>query len=193
MDRQRTSLALVDLVPNQIHRFFSKLPCDKPIQRGSWGLEVGKPLFVQTDEAEWSGRQTQDPDLSLSNIYLRVDWQTLRRMPKSRAIVFNFRALSTPVTDFRREPYIPKLVLKVLLEGKKSIIEYKGTWHIEHKVIPALKEWVKEQEETGLVPHGLEGEDARRGSILSRMEDPLSDACVEYMFTQLSLQSRLRR
>ncbi|KAF8842564.1 hypothetical protein BDN67DRAFT_899178 [Paxillus ammoniavirescens] len=153
MDRQRTSLAFVDLVPNQVlHRFFSKLPCDKPIQRGSWGLEVGEPLFVQTAEAEWSVRQTQDPDLSLSNIYLRVDWQTLRRMPKSRAIVFNFKALFTPVTDFRREPYIPKLVLKVLLEGKKSIIEYKGTWHIEHKVIPALKEWVKEQEETGLVP-----------------------------------------
>ncbi|KAF9228671.1 hypothetical protein BS17DRAFT_812638 [Gyrodon lividus] len=133
-------------------RFFSKLPCDKPIQRGSWGLEVGEPLFTQTDEAEWSDRQAQDPNLSLSNIYLRVDWQTLRRMPKCRAIVFNFKALFTPVTDFRREPYIPRLVLKVLLEGKKTIMEYKGTRHIEHMVIPALEEWAKEQEERGLVP-----------------------------------------
>ncbi|KAH7889921.1 hypothetical protein F5I97DRAFT_1998333 [Phlebopus sp. FC_14] len=133
-------------------RFFSKMPCDKPIQRGSWGLEVGEPLFLQTEEAEWGHRQRQDPDLPLSNIYLRVDWQTLRRLPRSRAIVFNFKALFTPVTDFRREPYIPKLLLKVLLEGKKSIMEYKGTWHIEHKVVPALRDWAKEQEENGVVP-----------------------------------------
>ncbi|KAF8418905.1 hypothetical protein L210DRAFT_3426616 [Boletus edulis BED1] len=133
-------------------RFFSKMPCGKPIQRGSWSLEVGEPLFVQADGAEWKHRQTQDPDLSLSNVYLRVDWQTLRRMPKSRAIVFNFKALFTPITDFRREPYIPKLVLKVLLGGKGSILEYKDTRHVEHKVIPALKEWAKEQEEIGLVP-----------------------------------------
>ena len=132
------------------------MSCDKPIQRGSWSLEVGEPLYVQTDEAEWNVRQTQDPDLPLSNISLRVDWQTLRRMPKSRAIVFNFKALFTPVTEFRREAYIPKLVLKVLLEGKKSIIEYKGMWHIEHKVVPALREWAKEQEETGLVPRDWE-------------------------------------
>ncbi|KAH7926291.1 hypothetical protein BV22DRAFT_1128273 [Leucogyrophana mollusca] len=135
-------------------RYFSKLPCDKPIQRGSWGFEIGEPLFLQTDEPEWGHRQQQRHDLSLSDIYLRVDWQTLRRLPQSRSIVFNFKALFTPITQFRHEPYIPKLVLKVLTEGKKSIMEYKGTWHIEHKLIPALREWAKEQEDAGLVPKG---------------------------------------
>lgn len=133
-------------------RYFSKMPCNKPIQRGSWGLEIGEPLYLQTDESDWSHRQHQNPNLSLSDIYMRVDWQTLRRLPKSRAIVFNFKALFTPVTDFRNEPFIPKLLLKVLLEGKKAIMEYKGTWHIEHKVIPALREWAKEQEDKGWVP-----------------------------------------
>ncbi|KAG0706326.1 hypothetical protein DFH29DRAFT_168920 [Suillus ampliporus] len=133
-------------------RFFSKMPCDKPIQRGSWEFEFGEPLYLQTDEPAWNHRQHQNPDLPLSDIYLRVDWQTLRRLPKSRAIVFNFKALFTPVTDFRNEPFVPKLVLKVMLEGKKAIMEYKGTWHIEHKFIPALREWVEEQEDKGWVP-----------------------------------------
>ncbi|KAG9318249.1 hypothetical protein JVU11DRAFT_330 [Chiua virens] len=137
-------------------RYFSKMTCDKPIQRGSWGLEVGEPLFLQTDEAEWQARQMQDPELSLSDIYLRVDWQILRRLPKTRAIVFDFKALFTPITDFRREPYIPKLVLKVLLEGNKSIMEYKGTRHVEHKIVPILREWAQEQEEKGLVPKDWE-------------------------------------
>ncbi|OJA18509.1 hypothetical protein AZE42_08720 [Rhizopogon vesiculosus] len=104
------------------------------------------------DDPDWNNREHQNPDLPLSDIYMRVDWQTLRRLPKSRAMAFNFKTLFTPVTDFRNEPFIPKLLLKILLEGKKSIMEYKGTWHIVHKVIPALREWAKEQEDKGYVP-----------------------------------------
>lgn len=89
--------------------------------------------------------------MTIEDVFLRVDWQTLRRLPRSRAIVFNFKALFTPITDFRNEPYIPKLVLKVLKEGKRPIMTYKGTHHTEHRVIPALEEWAKEQEEKGMV------------------------------------------
>ena len=66
-------------------------------------------------------RSQQMPDLELERCYLRVDWQTLRRLPLSGAVVFNFKALFTPVTEFRDEPYVPALVLKILNEGKKNI------------------------------------------------------------------------
>ena len=48
-------------------------------------------------------REVQFPEteLPLSRIHLRVDWQTLRRLPLSGAIIFNFKALFTPVEDFR--------------------------------------------------------------------------------------------
>ncbi|KAJ3815730.1 hypothetical protein EV368DRAFT_70671 [Lentinula lateritia] len=137
-------------------RYFSKMPTDKPIQRGSWGLEIGQPLWLQDGDPHFAVRTTQDPNLKIEDIYLRVDWQTLRRLPRSRSIVFNFKALFTPFSSFRNEPYIPHLVLKVLTEGKKKLMEYKGTWHIEHKVIPALEEWCKEQEEKGWVPEKWE-------------------------------------
>ena len=127
------------------------MPCNKPIQRGSWEIVVGQPLFLQTNQPEWKSHK-QDPDFQLSDLYLYVNWQTLRRMPQSRAIAFNFKAIFTPFASFRQEPYIPKLLLKVLSEGKQSIMEYKGIRHIEHKVIPVLREWAKEQEEKGWVP-----------------------------------------
>jgi hypothetical protein len=128
------------------------MPLDKPVQRGAWGFEVGQPLFLQADDPHFTLRESQDPELKLSDIYLRVDWQTLRRLPRSRAIVINFKALFTPVTDLRHEPYIPKLCLKILKEGKESMMTYKGSWHTEHKVIPAFEEWAQEQEEKGWVP-----------------------------------------
>ncbi|KAK7440231.1 hypothetical protein VKT23_017173 [Stygiomarasmius scandens] len=135
-------------------RFFSKMPCDKPIQRGSWGLEIGQPLWLQDDDPHFKLRETQSPDLKVNDIYLRVDWQTLRRLPRSRAIVFNFKALFTPMTEFRNEPFVPQLVLKILKEGKQGLMQYKGTWHIEHRAIPALEEWSREQVQKGWVPEG---------------------------------------
>ncbi|KAF5358043.1 hypothetical protein D9756_001724 [Leucocoprinus leucothites] len=133
-------------------RFFSKMTCDKPIQRGSWGFEIGQPLYMQADEPQWSHRNIQDPNLDINDIYLRVDWQTLRRLPKSRAIVFNFKALFTPVTHFREEPFIPRLVATVIRESERPFMEYKASFHTEHKLLPSLDKWAKEQEEKSWVP-----------------------------------------
>lgn len=101
-------------------------------------------------------RETQDPTHDISRAHLRVDWQTLRRLPLSGAVVFNFKALFTPVTEFRDEPGVPDLVLKLLREGKPSLMEYKGTWHTEHVVVPEMEKYAKEQVERGLVKEGEE-------------------------------------
>lgn len=69
----------------------------------------------------------------------------------SGAIVFNFKGLFTPVTEFRDEPYTPSLILQVLSHGKESIMKYKNTWHTEHVVVPKLKEYEREQKEKGLM------------------------------------------
>ncbi|KAE8440807.1 hypothetical protein EG329_006563 [Mollisiaceae sp. DMI_Dod_QoI] len=139
-------------------RYFSKMPVNAPIQRGSWGLEVGTPLFMPPGHPHEKLREIQNPNLKIEECNLRVDWQTLRRLPLSGGIVFNFTALFTPMTEFRDEPYIPALVTKILKEGKKSLMEYKGTWHVEHVCIPALEEYNQEQVEKGLVKPENENE-----------------------------------
>ncbi|KAH8701786.1 hypothetical protein BGW36DRAFT_290274 [Talaromyces proteolyticus] len=132
-------------------RFFTKMPADKPIQRGSWGLEVGRPLYMPPGDPHEQHRLSQSPNLLLEDCHLRVDWQTLRRLPISGGVVFNFKAVFTPVTEFRYEPKIPALIAKILREGKKSLMEYKNTWHVEHIVLPALDKWNKEQEDSGMI------------------------------------------
>ena len=127
------------------------MPCDRPIQRGSWGLELDTPLFMPPGDPHETHRQHQDPALPLERVHLRVDWQTLRRLPLSGAVVFNFTALFTPVAEFRDESHVPALVRRVLTQGKKSIMEYKNTWHVQHVVLPKLEEWEREQVAKGLV------------------------------------------
>ncbi len=140
-----------DKMEFSMNRYFAKMPTDNPIQRGSWGLEIDRPLYMPPCEAYDAARRHQDSELTIDRLHLRVDWQTLRRLPLSAAIVFNFKGLFTPVTEFRDEPYIPSLILKVLKEGRRGIMEYKNTWHTEHVVVPALKEYEREQIEKGLV------------------------------------------
>lgn len=135
-------------------RFFAKFPTDRPIQRGSWGLEVDEPLFMPPGDPHEAHRLTQSPTLDLSRIHLRVDWQTLRRLPVSGAIIFNFKALFTPVTRFREEAYVPALCARILREGKKNLMGYKSTWHVEHVVLPSLDRWDREQVEKGWKPAG---------------------------------------
>ncbi|KAA8903333.1 hypothetical protein FN846DRAFT_780086 [Sphaerosporella brunnea] len=141
-------------------RFFSKLPCNAPIQRGSWGLEHGQPLYMPADDDDahthLRGGGVQDPLLKPEDVFLRVDWQTLRRIPLSGAVVFNFKALFTRLDEFRDEPGVPALVLEILEQGKRSLMLYKGTWHVEHVAVPALRAWKEEQLAKGLVQAGCE-------------------------------------
>ncbi|KAL2822196.1 hypothetical protein BDW59DRAFT_163956 [Aspergillus cavernicola] len=137
-------------------RFFTKMPVDKPIQRGSWGLEIGKPLYMPAGDPHEKLRTFQDPNLRLEDCNLRVDWQTLRRLPLSGAVIFNFKALFTPVTEFRDEPCIPALVTKIMKEGKENLVKYKATWHVEHVILPNFEQWTREQEESGHIPKDWE-------------------------------------
>jgi hypothetical protein len=136
------------------NRFFTKMPTFKPIQRGSWGLEVDQPLYMPPGDPHEKYRDFQAPELTLPRIHLRVDWQTLRRLPLSAGIVFNFKALFTPVSDFQEEPFIPALLVKIIEGGKENLMKYKNTWHVEHVVLPKLREWKAEQEKSGAVPKG---------------------------------------
>jgi hypothetical protein len=140
-------------------RFFSKLPTNQPIQRGSWGLEVGELLFMPPGDPHEALREVQKEDLTVDECYLRVDWQTLRRLPLSAGIIFNYKAVFTPVKEFRDEPYVPALLLKILKEGKKNMMEYKNTWHVEHACVPALEQYAVEQVAKGLVKGEKEGEE----------------------------------
>ena len=134
-------------------RYFSRslLP-PKPTQRGSWSFEFGKPLFILPDNKDHDAkRSVQDPRLKLEDVNLRVDWQTLRRLPVSGAVCFNFKAVFTELAQFRGEKGVPGLVGKVLREGDQEILTYKGIWHVEHLIIPAMERWDKEQRESGVV------------------------------------------
>ncbi|KAI2636613.1 alpha-1,2-mannosyltransferase [Xylaria nigripes] len=137
-------------------RYFSKMPTDKPVQRGSWELEPDQPLFLAPDDQDNRQEDGQSTELTRERLHLRVDWQTLRRLPLSGAVAFNFKALFTPIEELRTEPYVPSVLLKILKHGNEKIMEYKGTQRTQHVCIPAMEEFEREQLEKGLIEKNWE-------------------------------------
>lgn len=70
--------------------------------------------------------------------------------------MFNFKALFTPLPELKQEPYVPSLLKRVLEEGDAEVLKYKSLWHVEHVVLPHLREWEKEQKDEGMMPREWE-------------------------------------
>ncbi|KAE8151691.1 hypothetical protein BDV25DRAFT_171261 [Aspergillus avenaceus] len=132
-------------------RFFAKMPTDAPIQRGSWNI-VDDNLIYLAPGATPSPRT----NVSIEECNLRVDFQTLRRLPLSGAIVFDFKVAFTPLTELKEEPYIPSLLRKQLDEAKPALTAGKIYPHLRETVIDALCEWEGYQIGKGMMSQGWE-------------------------------------
>ncbi|KAK0647111.1 hypothetical protein B0T16DRAFT_458975 [Cercophora newfieldiana] len=146
-----------DKMAMSMDRWFSKVATDTPVNRCSWGIEDWQAMFTTPAiDKNWSRSAfAQNPkDLTVADLKLRCDAQTLRRLPLSGAVVFNFKAIFTPFEELRDEPFIPALLHKILLEGKENLIDYKceKTVPVRHLAMGALEEWAKEQVTQGIVP-----------------------------------------
>ncbi len=125
-------------------RYFARLPTDQPIQRGSWTIEGAPVLFGERPEAEV-------PDTA--DLHLRCDWQTLRRLPLTGAVVFNFKAVFAPLSALRTEPRVPALLHRVLRDGDpRLVVPGKCTPAVRAAALPALAAWAAEQVAQGTVP-----------------------------------------
>lgn len=72
----------------QMGRFFEHLRPEYPVWRGNWSV-VDSPELLQRGGVEASG----------DRLYLRVERQSLRRLPVSGAVVFTIRVTINPLED----------------------------------------------------------------------------------------------
>lgn len=77
----------------QVARFFDHLLPEYPVCRGNWSV-VSSPELLQRGGGEARGK----------GLYLRVERQSLRRLPQTGAVVFGIRVTINPLADILPVP-----------------------------------------------------------------------------------------
>lgn len=96
-----------DLMAGRVARIFDNLPADKPASRMNWTLHPDNALHKPVGGL-W-------PEGELAP-YVRLERQTLRRLPLSGDILFTIRTYLDPVAALRDHPEGPRLVAGIKRE-----------------------------------------------------------------------------
>lgn len=110
--------------------FFRRLRPDEMVARNNY--------FVQVDDAlgwSWSIGHEDSPDVSWSTAekdravehhYFRSERQTLRRLPRTGAVVFTIRTYFHPMVEVAEEDYVPGRLASAIRSWGDDVSRYKG-------------------------------------------------------------------
>jgi hypothetical protein len=81
-----------------VNAVLTRLNVEKPMWRTNWGISNHASLF-QPDIPPIT------PDIDIGEMWFRTEWQTLRRLPETGAILFTIRTYVEKLSDFVTRDY----------------------------------------------------------------------------------------
>ncbi|KAG6900102.1 hypothetical protein C0993_002786 [Termitomyces sp. T159_Od127] len=130
-----------------MERFFQRLAVDKPVTRNNYFFQVIKDRTpesmeeIDPDELAWTisshgpeddfhgsfpAEQPMRPTVKPANIRLRSERQTLRRLPRTGAILFGIRTYLTPLEKLVQEPGVARRLASSMRAWSDEVGQYKG-------------------------------------------------------------------
>lgn len=134
-------------------KFFLRLTCDKPVVRNNYFIQTDSDLgwssSIGDEGSEGAGWYTAPEAVKIEQLYYRSERQSLRRLPKTGAVVFTIRTYFLPITEMCEEPYIPRRLLNGIESWTDDVREYRGYEKFKDVILPYLREKAEEQEKRG--------------------------------------------
>jgi hypothetical protein len=106
-----------------VDRFFTNLAVERPVWRANWSVVEEPTLFHPHARIP---RHDVAPEDAGEKLWLRVERQTLRRLPESRAVVFTIRTLVRPLAELAADPAVARAMAARLRELEPGMAGYKG-------------------------------------------------------------------
>lgn len=139
-----------------MNRFFTKLSCDKPVVRYNYFIQLDDELawskLIGPEDSNNLGWHSAPPAAAVEQLYFRSERQSLRRLPKTGAVVFTIRTYFCRITDICQEPHIPRRLLNAVETWTEDVREYRGYYKFRDALLPYLEAKASEQEQAGYVP-----------------------------------------
>ncbi|MEY3589439.1 MAG: hypothetical protein RJA47_2035 [Actinomycetota bacterium] len=121
-----------DDLDSPVNSMLRRLSVEKPVWRINWGL-ANHPSLFQPDVPPAT------PDMDIADLWFRVEWQTLRRLPVTGATLFTIRTHVERLGDFMARDYrvvhdFADLVSKI----PENVAEYKSIAPYRYRVYDYL-------------------------------------------------------
>ncbi|KAF2493684.1 hypothetical protein BU16DRAFT_425374, partial [Lophium mytilinum] len=104
-----------------VENFFRRLLVSQPVERYNWFIQTNDVLFQQEPFAA----ELEAP-LRVEDVRIRHERQTLRRLPRTRAVVFMVRTYVTKLTDLEGEEESVRELLGAVEALPEGVAGYKA-------------------------------------------------------------------
>ncbi len=130
-----------------IDRMFDRLQIVQPVERFNWSIQAGDALYhpLSNDQRidRATGRPIRFPDVeAAARAFIRVERQTLRKLPKSGDILFTIRIHLDPMGLLRGRPdraALAESFAEQLLALDSEQLDYKGLTADRDRLVEALR------------------------------------------------------
>jgi hypothetical protein len=131
-----------------INRIFDKLQVEQPVERHNWSLQADGALYMPLSDLGRIERAAQRPERFsdedvAARAFIRVERQTLRKLPRSGDILFTIRTYLDPLGALRRHPDRARIAASFadqLMSLGDGQLGYKGLAGDRDRVVSALRE-----------------------------------------------------
>lgn len=130
-----------------IERIFDKLAVELPVERMNWSLQLNSELYHPLSDMERDERAANRPsrftdeDLAAS-LFIRVERQTLRKLPKTGDILFTIRIYLDPMTRLQAHPERARIAAgfaEQLMALGEAQLDYKGFTADRDRLVAELR------------------------------------------------------
>ena len=108
---------------NPVNRLFASMKPDNLVWRANWSIfdDLKSSLDLFTPEEPIFDREME------TELFLRVERQTLRRLPESQAILFTIRTYQRPFSELKEFPQVAKILAERIRNMHPDVVEYKSS------------------------------------------------------------------
>ncbi|CAJ2500217.1 Uu.00g030700.m01.CDS01 [Anthostomella pinea] len=147
-----------------MNRFFQTMRPEKPVTRNNFFIQLDDGLHWSHRMGDQKGNEVaswataNSASLTVDELHFRSERQTLRRLPRSKAIVFTIRTYFEPIPVIAKEPHVPGRLAEAIRNWDESMSHYKGKTHWDKILLPYLDEQHEKQMESGILEKHPEAE-----------------------------------
>ena len=129
-------------IGSKVNNFFSNLPKERIFQRFNWSVYEDPKLFQPArSKSQIERSRTITEDNAGDRLYIRVERQTIRRLPETKAIVFTIRVHVNPLLSIKKDLSLLTDLDKALENLTQDMKKYKSIDQIE---VP-LRGWLEKE------------------------------------------------